>query len=90
MNVIAPDPHVHVGAFAFNRIVPAVGDDIPVDIGIAVGAALEAEIAGAAEAVVEAVVLGRTNLVVADDVTAGRVEQRDSLRAVGVARFPVV
>ena len=45
VDVVAPDAHVHVRAFALDGVVPAVGDDVAVDIGIAVGAALETVVA---------------------------------------------
>ncbi len=68
--IVVPYPHVHIRPFAFDSIVPDVGDYVAVDVRVAVGTSLEAEIGPAADGVVVAVVFRRANLVIANDVSA--------------------
>ena len=58
VDVVAPDADVHVRALAFDGVVPAIRDDVAVDVGVAVGAALETEITSAADAVVVSMIVG--------------------------------
>src|SRR5690242_1141236 len=74
VNVIAPDPHVHVGPFALDAVIPAVGDDIAVDVRVAVGAALKAEVVGTANSVVKAMILGGLECVVPNNVASASVD----------------
>src|SRR6185295_1709753 len=82
---IAPDAHVLVAAFGFDRVVPRVRDDVAVDVAVGVRKAGVGEIVLAADAVVE-IVAGRAgDLVVADDVIAAAIADGDALRAGGMA-----
>src|SRR5207247_549778 len=65
-------------------VVPAVGDEVAVDVGVRSRRAAEAAVASAADHVVIHVLQIRPALVVADDVVAVGVEQADGLRAGGV------
>src|SRR5450432_2419675 len=90
VDVIAPYADVAVGALAFDGVVPTVGNQVAIDVGVAIGTSLEAEVAGAADAIVETVVFGGAVGVVADDVFAARIDQRDALRAGRMAALPIV
>ena len=90
VDVVAPDAHVPVRAFALDRVVPAVRDDVAVNVGIAVRAALETVVAAAPDSVVEAVIVGGADGVIADDVAAAAIDEGDALRAGGVAGLPIV
>ena len=89
-DVVAPDAYVHVGAFAFDGIVPHARYEVAVDVRIAVGAAFKAVVGTAANGVVEAVGIGADNFVVADDVVARGISEADGLGTCRVACVPVV
>ena len=70
VDIVAPDPHVHVRAFAFDGIVPAVRDDVAVNVRVTVGASLETVVGAAADPVIESVVVRGPDRVIAEDVSA--------------------
>ena len=71
----------------FQAVVPAVAYDISIDVRVRARGALETAVAAAADAVVVHVLQVGKAFVVADDVVAGGVEQRDALRPHRVRRI---
>src|SRR5687768_15191846 len=91
VNVVAPDAHIAVGAFGFDRVVPGVRDPVAVDVAVLVREADVGEVVAAAERVVQVLgAVGAVHVVVAQHVVAAAVLQGDSLRSGRVAEVPAV
>ena len=71
-DVVVPDAHVAAAAFHLQAVVPAVADEVAVDVRVGAGRAAEAAVAAAADDVVVHVLQVGEALVVADHVVARR------------------
>ena len=83
-DVVSPHPHVAAAALHFQAVVPAVADDVAVDVRIGAGRSAETAVASPADHIVVHVLKVGKALIVPDHVVSGRVEQRNALRPLRV------
>ena len=81
VNGVVPDPDVHIRAFDFQSVVPAMRNEVVVDVAVPGRKSRIAEVVGVSHPVVEHVIHVRINLVEPDHMSALAVPENDTLHA---------